>query len=425
MPNDDCSHSLFLLQGRIQHYHWGGYHFIPELLGRRNDGNRPFAELWMGAHAQAPSEALCDAGPIPLHELIQREPAKILGSENRQRYGDKLPYLFKILDVRDMLSIQVHPSRPQAAAGFAAEEAAGIAIHAPQRNYKDCNHKPEVQIALSEFWMLHGFRPLAEIADVLTSIPAFADLAPWFPLYLHDVEEESADGRELLRRFYEEIMNMPQAVVDRLLQSLLAPIIPLYEQGLLKKISPHYWAAKAARTFPLPGGGMDRGIFSIYFMNLIGLKPGQGTFQGAGLPHAYLEGINVELMANSDNVLRGGLTVKHVDVPELLKVLDFSSGRPGILEGQPLSETEQLYPTPTDDFQLSRIGLKAGQEHNSARKHGPDIMIVLEGSAQITAVGESYLLQRGTIVLAAADSAWRLRSAATGALVFRATAPIA
>jgi mannose-6-phosphate isomerase len=377
----------------------------------------------MGTHTQAPSAVVGDSGLTGLDKVVSTNAEKILGSNTLQRYGAELPFLFKILDAREMLSIQVHPSRLQAAAGFAAEESAGVPLEAPQRNYKDRNHKPEVHVALTPFWMLHGFRPLAEIAEMLAGIPDFADLAPWFPLYLLDVGEETTGGEELLRRLYEHLMTMPQAEVDQVLQGLLAHIEPLYDRGHLKKISPHYWAVKAARAFPRPGGGIDRGLFSLYFLNLVELLPGQGTFQGAGVPHAYLEGTTVELMANSDNVLRGGLTPKHVDVPELLKTIRFAGGKPEVITGVAVSATEHLYRTPVDDFQLSRIELMAGERHTVSQPHGPDILILLEGVARIEAPGQAFELPRGGIVMAAADAEWSL-SSGPGALLYRATVPL-
>ncbi|HNW59814.1 MAG TPA: mannose-6-phosphate isomerase, class I [bacterium] len=416
------SSALYRLHGRVQHYPWGGYEFIPRLLGLANPELRPFAELWMGTHPQAPSEVESGGERLGLDALVRREPERILGAGVHARFGAELPFLFKILDARDMLSIQVHPSRPEAEAGFAAEEAAGVPRNAPQRNYRDRNHKPEVHVALTRFWMLHGFRPLAEIADLLDTIPAFTGLAPWFSLYLHDVQEDPAGQVQLLRRLYEQLMTLPQQEVDRVLGALLDQIGPLFDRGLLKKISPHFWAVKAARAFPLAAGGFDRGIFSIYLLNLLKLEPGQGTFQGAGVPHAYLEGTTVELMANSDNVLRGGLTPKHVDVPELLKTIRFNGGKPELLTATPLAPCEKLYSTAVEDFQLARIDLQAGAVHRSPVPHGPDILILLEGSAAIAAAGEQLELGRGAIVLAAADVEWQLRST-SGALLFRASVP--
>jgi len=415
--------SLYPLHGRVMHYPWGGYACIPGLLGVRNDEKRPFAELWLGSHPQAPSEVEVEGGRIDLVELLRREGERILGSAVLARFGAGLPFLFKVLDAREMLSIQVHPSRAQSEAGCAAEEAAGMPLTDPRRNYKDRNHKPEVHVALSEFWMLHGFRPLEEIADVLAGIPDFTGLSPWFPLHLLEVDEDPAGRAELLRRLYAFIMTMPQDEADRILGGLLAHLEPLYDAGSLHKSSPHYWAVKAARSFPLPEGHIDRGIFSIYLMNLVELQPGQGTFQGAGVPHAYLEGVNVELMANSDNVLRGGLTPKHVDVAELLKTIRFDDGRPEILTGVVAEGGERLYPAPVDDFLLSRIELEPRGVHASGSGHGPDILIALEGEASIRAEGEELALRRGDALLAAANSPWRLHSS-SGALLYRATVPL-
>lgn len=423
MKSRRLAQMLYPLHGRVMHYPWGGYTCIPGLLGVSNDEKRPFAELWLGSHPQAPSAVEVEGGRAGLDELLRREGERILGPAISARFGVGLPFLFKVLDAREMLSIQVHPSRAQAEAGYAAEEAAGVPIADPRRNYKDRNHKPEVHVALSEFWMLHGFRPLEEIADVLAGIPDFTGLAPWFPLHLLEVDEDPAGRAELLRRLYAFIMTMPQDEADRILGGLLAHLEPLYDEGRLHKGSPHYWAVKAARSFPLPEGHIDRGIFSIYLMNLIGLQPGQGTFQGAGVPHAYLEGINVELMANSDNVLRGGLTPKHVDVEELLKTIRFDDGRPEILSGVPAEGGELCYPAPVDDFLLSCIALAPGGEQEGGSGHGPDILIVLEGEASIRAEGEELALRRGEALLAAAASPWRLHSS-SGALLYRATVPL-
>lgn len=420
----NAASTLYRLHGRVQHYPWGGYDYIPALLGVPNPARQPFAELWMGTHPQAPSEVELAEGRIGLDELIRRSPGTILGAAVHARFGAELPFLFKILDAREMLSIQVHPSRPQAEAGFAAEEAAGVPADAPQRNYRDRNHKPEVHVALTRFWMLHGFRPLAEIADLLTGIPAFSGISPWFPLALLEADEDPAAQERLLRRLYEHLMTLPQFEVDRLLGGLLAGIEPLFDRGLLKKNSPDYWAVKAARAFPLPGGGIDRGLFSIYLLNLLELQPGEGTFQGAGVPHAYLEGVTVELMANSDNVLRGGLTPKHVDVQELLKTLRFQGGTPERLTASAVAPDELLYRTPVADFQLSRIALAPGDTCRSAAAHGPEILIVVEGSAGMTvAGGVQRPLERGGILLAAADAPWQLASN-TGALLFRASVPL-
>ena len=257
------------------------------------------------------------AGREPLDKLIAEAPEAILGQAANAHFGGRLPYLFKILDVHKMLSIQAHPTLAQARRGFARENAEGISLEASSRNYKDDNHKPEIGVALTEFWMLHGFRPLEQIAETFGQYSragcADARLSPAAGCRPATIMRPAAG---LLRELYSNVMTMPQEQVDSLLNALLSR---LQAKPPSDKDSADYWALRAAENFPLPGGHRDRGIFSVYLLNLVHLRPGQGTFQPAGVLHAYLEGVNVELMANSDNVLRGGLTTKHVDVPELLE----------------------------------------------------------------------------------------------------------
>src|SRR6185312_14307445 len=305
---------VYKLSGKVQHYAWGGADFIPALLSMPNREKRPFAEYWIGAHENSPAMVETDglekgaagaaAGQVALDAYIRQRPAERLGPYTAQRFG-RLPYLLKILDVKDMLSIQVHPSKQAAEAEFAAENARGMAPGAPDRNYKDDNHKPELMAALSEFWLLHGFKPEEDLIRLLADTPELNFLTPVF----------AVGGYQQL---YRTVMEMPQKNVREVLQPLLDRIIPLYKSGELSRNQEHFWAARAALTYG-GHGEIDRGIFSIYFFNLLNLQPGEAIFQAAGLPHAYLEGQNVEIMANSDNVLRGGLTQKHVDVPELMK----------------------------------------------------------------------------------------------------------
>jgi mannose-6-phosphate isomerase len=172
------THALFKLQGCVQHYDWGGFDFIPKLLGAPHPAPRPCAEFWLGVHASGPSLIMSAEGSVPLPEFIKQSPEGILGCDVAARFGNHLPYLLKILDARKMLSIQAHPTLSQARDGFAAEELAGVPLTASTRNYKDTNHKPEVHVALTDFWMLHGFRPLEEIAAILAEHPGIRSLFP-------------------------------------------------------------------------------------------------------------------------------------------------------------------------------------------------------------------------------------------------------
>jgi mannose-6-phosphate isomerase len=407
---------IIRLKGRVQHYDWGGYDYIAELIREKNSDHKPYAELWMGAHPQYPSLADVSGFEVHLDALIAANPLLILGSKVAAMFDGKLPFLFKILDVRKMLSIQVHPSLDQARQGFERENQQGIRPDATERNYKDPFHKPELHIALTDFWMLHGFRPWSEILDILRSVPAFQPLSTWITA----TPAAGKNSSESLRKLYAHIMEMPQRNVDAMLSVLLDKLEPLDKAGQLIKSSPHYWARRAREQHPLADGHLDRGIFSIYLMNLINIPAGRGTFQPAQKPHAYLEGVTVELMANSDNVLRGGLTPKHVDVAELLKTLSFESGAPKLIKGHKGNALERFYHTDFDGFQLSRIDLVANDEFKPRMHHGPEIVIMLEGESWAHSRGLSLAMERGQIIFIPANIPYLLRTS-RHAVLFRAT----
>jgi len=378
---------MFPLTGKVQHYAWGGKEFIPGLLGISNPENRPFAEYWMGVHHAATATVkLSDNAHTGLDNLIRSEPRRWLGQRLIPQFHD-LPYLLKVLDVKDMLSIQVHPGKEAALKGYELENAAGIPHDAPNRNYKDNNHKPEVTLALEESWLLHGFRNEKELLEILDKVEPLQTLQPVF---------ESSGYRGL----YQYVMDLPQESVNLLLQPLADKILPMYAQGMLNRSQPDFWAARAMITYPQQ---MDRGIFSIYFFNLVKLEIGQAIFQGEGVPHAYLEGKNIELMSNSDNVLRGGLTPKHIDVPELMKNIQFEAVTPQIMDGE-ISSYERRYVCPVPDFSLSIYDFPEGIlfPHQA---NGPEIIFVLEGKGTVEGLdnhplekGLSYFLADGEIL---------------------------
>jgi mannose-6-phosphate isomerase len=412
---------VLTLHGVVQHYDWGGHNFIPDLLGVENATRRPFAELWIGAHAKAPSLVDVEGGEEPLNELISAAPDAILGQAVSARFAGRLPYLFKILDVGKMLSIQAHPTLAQARHGFARENAEGVGLEASCRNYKDDNHKPEIGVALTEFWMLHGFRPLEQMASSFSRTPELGALMPDFAQRLVQAGHHDHEARRrLLRELYSTVMTMPQERVDLLLHPLLAR---LQAEPPVDKSSPDYWALRAAENFPLPGGHRDRGIFSVYLLNLVHLQPGQGTFQPAGVLHAYLEGVNVELMANSDNVLRGGLTTKHVDVPELLNILTFEGGTPNVFGGEMVSSEERIYRTPAEEFELSRIALARHSRYSGDAPYGPKALLVLDGSGTLTSAGKCISLGRGSIAFVPCGTQFVMETRATDLVVFEAGVP--
>jgi mannose-6-phosphate isomerase len=357
---------IFKLTGKVQHYEWGGYDFIPELLGIQKENNKPFAEYWMGAHPSASSSIAVDGKPVSLNQVIQQEPSTFIGDAVYKKFGE-LPYLFKVLDVRDMLSIQVHPTKEEAVKGFASEEAAGISINAPHRNYKDKNHKPEIMVALSEFWLLHGFKQKEELNETLNVVPEFKFLLPVF-------KEHGYKG------LYKEVMELSQERVDQVLSPLAKR--ELAHKNQLTKEQAGYWVNKLLQTGEQIAN-IDRGVFSIYFFNIVKVLPGEGVFQGAGIPHAYLEGQNIELMANSDNVLRGGLTTKHIDVQELLKHAKFEGVTPDVMKGEKVNDVENIYPCSVADFGISLIKLPTGAEY-SHKSYSAEIYLVTEGVIQLT-----------------------------------------
>jgi mannose-6-phosphate isomerase len=371
---------IFKLKGKVQHYAWGGFEFIPHWLGIENSLHKPFAEYWMGAHPSASSELQTANGDLSLYELITGFPEITIGNKVQQKFGE-LPYLFKILDVKDMLSIQVHPTKDEAIKGFEAEEAAGISISAATRNYKDKNHKPEVMIALSEFWLLHGFLQSEALQKVLQSVPEFRDLVELF---------KNNDYKNL----YRHVMEMPQHDVNLLLTPLVLRELQRKKDDELTKEQPGWWIA-TLYEHETSIDNIDRGVFSIYFFNIVKVSPGEGIFQGAGIPHAYLEGQNVELMANSDNVLRGGLTPKHVDVPELLKHTIFKGVIPDIMKGKEIKKGEKNYYCPVDDFGISKIELEQDQPI-TFNATSLEIIAVIDGDMEIKGFN-NLILKRGEV----------------------------
>lgn len=395
--------SVFRLRGKLQHYSWGGYDFIPGLLGLAVEG-KPSAEYWLGAHPSHPALIEVRGAQLPLNEWIAADREAVLGSSVAASYNG-LPFLLKVLDVRQMLSIQVHPEKAAAEQAFAEEERRGIPRNAPHRNYKDANHKPELMVALGDFWLLHGFKPAAPLTEILSAEPDLNFLLPLF----------EKGGNEAL---YRTVMQMPQAEVNRIFEPVLKRITPLYENGELQKSQEDFWAARAAATF-CKNGQIDRGIFSIYLFNLLHLKKGQGIYQPAGLPHAYLEGQNVEIMADSDNVLRAGLTDKHTDIGELMKHVRFEPTEPKVLNRQPGAVT--VYKSNAAEFGLSAYEPSAA-DPISWSTSGPEMVLVMQGEIHLAAGGEKQNFKRGDAAFLTAGAVAEIQPQ-PGTLFFRAAVP--
>ncbi len=394
--------------GKVQHYAWGGYYYLPKLLNIPVKKGETYAEFWLGTHERGSAELRNGSDqPVSLKDYIEAFPIQTLGEQAYRLFG-RLPFLLKVLDVKDMLSIQVHPSKENAQSAFEAENASGIDLTAPERNFKDDNHKPELMLAVSEFWLLHGFKNPKVLQGILREIPELHFLVPVF-------------GGDNYKKLYKHVMEMPQNQVDRHLKTLVERVIPHYQNGKLNKDKEDFWVARAAMTYS-QSGHIDRGIFSIYFFNLLHLQPGQAVFQDAGLPHAYLEGQNVEIMSNSDNVLRGGLTPKHVNVQELLKHVKFEATVPNIISGKPAGGDRQIFSTPAPDFELSRMQIAKGQSLQTVSRSA-EIFLLFTGSAEITEDGRKGFKRNKGEAWVSFDGATFAITALEDTVVYQASIP--
>ena len=378
---------IYQLKGCIQPYVWGGKHYIANLLNVTNT-QEPYAEYWLGAHTTAPSQLLITNGEISLLDFLHKNPTA-LGTQSRQLFGDNLPYLLKILDVANPLSIQLHPTKKQAEIGFAQENAAGIPLNDPKRTYKDDNHKPEMMIALSDFWLLHGFKTKAKILDTLRQRPSLADLATKL------TSQNLAD-------FYADIMLSTQEQLAQWLLPIIDDQQEAYEQNQLAMQDPDYWVLYTLHAMQISRDKLDAGLMSFYLFNIVNLQVGEGIFQAAGVPHAYLRGQNIELMACSDNVIRGGLTPKHVDIEQLLKIIDCSEIVPQIIAPAPKNQV-YTYPTPIADFALSNMPYAKNTEISDRTLNGT-ILLVMAGEITLEAAQQKLTLKQGQAVFIEADT---------------------
>jgi mannose-6-phosphate isomerase len=417
---------LLKLDNPIQNYAWGSKTALARLQGRPA-ASEPEAELWIGAHPKAPSVVTVAGQRVTLDRLVADRLGETLGS-TADRFGPALPFLLKILAVAEPLSIQAHPSLAQAAEGFAREQAAGIAPDAPNRNYRDRNHKPELAVALEPYWMMSGFRPYADLVRHLEAVgvPELRDVIA----ALHRRPTERALGSllatalQLNDRQRDDLVSRAEKYAASQLSSKdcgsnsAHPGSP--SVALTEVEAPARWVERLAASYP-----GDAGVLSPYLLNLVRLAPGEGIFTGAGTLHAALSGTAVELQANSDNVLRGGLTVKHVDVPELLRVARFVPEEAAVLSPPADANGERRYPTPAAEFALSAVALDRlppGRRVFSATVNGPEILLLLHGEATVTdAQGRSLGCRSGeALFVPAAVGSYRVHGTA---LLFRARVP--
>ncbi|MEU9334855.1 mannose-6-phosphate isomerase, class I [Streptomyces sp. NPDC048290] len=346
------------LDNTVRPYAWGSTTAIPRLLGTEPTGE-PQAEMWMGAHPGAPSRTPRGT----LDDVIKADPERELGPATVARFGPRLPFLLKLLAAGAPLSLQVHPDLTQAKEGYADEERRGIPLDAPHRNYKDANHKPELICALTEFDGLCGFRDPNDAADLLDglgvpSLKPYADLLRAHP-------EEAALREVLTAVLTADPEDMTRTVTETATacERLGGPYTPYAD------IARHY-----------PG---DPGVLAALLLHHVRLQPGEALYLGAGIPHAYLDGLGVEIMANSDNVLRCGLTPKHIDVPELLRVVRFAPTDPGVLRPEADPDGEEVYATPIDEFRLSRYLLTDGATPRDLTRPTPQILLCTTGTLHL------------------------------------------
>lgn len=389
---------IFPLIGGLQPYVWGGKNYLPELL-HLTKNNDHYAEWWLGTHPALPSLVKINEENLALSQLIAKNP-QLLDEQSRQTFGENLPFLLKILDVAEPLSIQLHPTKAQAEIGFEEENKKNIPLNAPHRTYKDRNHKPEMMMALSDFWLLHGFK---KKADIIQSLNAHASLKPL---------AEKLQNEEI-KNFYADIMQANQ----KDLKAWLLPIIEKQQQAFnddrLSLSNPDYWLLYSIQAMNISLEQLDAGLLCFYLFNLVHLKKGEGIFQGAGIPHAYLRGQNIELMATSDNVIRGGLTPKFVNVRALLEVVDCQEITPEIFPAPTIEKTFHFFPRRVEDFRLGYLGFKP-QEIIDNFAENAEILLVMEGEIYLQAENETLVLKQGESAFIGAKTRYQIHSKTQG-----------
>lgn len=383
-------------------YAWGSRTAIADFTGRPSPTAHPEAELWFGAHPGDPAFLQTDGGEVSLLAALREDPEGQLGAAVVERFGETLPFLVKVLAADEPLSLQAHPSAQQAAEGYDREERLGIPVSAPMRNYRDRSHKPELLVALNRFEALAGFRPVARTVELMRAL-GVAELDPFVNL-LHGQSEP--DG---LRALFTTWITAPQPHLDVLVPAVLDGAIDYIRAGHTEFVAEAKTMLELGERYP-----GDAGVLAAMLLNRITLEPGEGIYLPAGNLHAYLHGVGVEVMANSDNVLRGGLTPKHVDVPELLRVLDFTPTpdlvlRPEIAGNGVAGDGVELeYHTPAPEFAVAVLRLEGddvGHEVDAPSRHdGPQVLVCTEGGVEVHGKGDGGLtLRQGAAAWVTAD----------------------
>lgn len=378
------------VSGVPRDYAWGSADAIHELVGTVPDG-RPLAELWFGAHPTAPARL---AGvPADLRSLIAADPAGALGQDVTARFGVELPYLLKLVAPARPLSLQVHPSLERAREGYAAEDRAGIPLHARHRNYRDRNHKPELVFALTTFDAVCGFRAPRRAAELLAGLGA--PLAR--SLHRTLVADPTATG---MRAAFTTLLDEPTRPSPQDVAQVVEACAARLAAG---SPSPR---ADATVGLLAEDYAADPGVVASLLLNPVTLQPGEAMFVPAGGVHAYLSGLGVEVMASSDNVLRAGLTSKHIDVPEVLDAVDYIAAPPIRVAPEVFHGATRMFYVPVDDFELSVTRLTDGDCRSGPRPlpgRGPRMLLCLEGQVEVCSAADRMELRRGEAAFARAD----------------------
>ncbi|MCV7219402.1 mannose-6-phosphate isomerase, class I [Mycolicibacterium elephantis] len=408
---------MHLLRGAVRTYAWGSRTAIAEFTGRPSPTMHPEAELWFGAHPGDPAWLQTDDGEQSMLDMLREDPEGQLGAAVCSRFGNALPFLVKVLAADEPLSLQAHPSAEQAVEGFNREERAGIPISAPNRNYRDPSHKPEILVALGQFEALAGFRPGERTVELMRAL-GVSDLDPFINLL--DAQSD-ADG---LRALFTTWITAPQPDIDVLVPAVLEGAINYVRSGKRKFAAEAKTVLELGERYPA-----DAGVLASLLLNRISLAPGEAIYLPAGNLHAYLEGVGVEVMANSDNVLRGGLTPKHVDVPELLRVLDFTPAADMVIRPEIAADgTELVYDTPAPEFAVSVLSIdgdQLGHEIDAPTRHdGPQILLCTQGETVVHAKSSKVTLQRGSAAWVSADDGPIRLVASEPTKLFRSTVGI-
>ncbi|MCR9684653.1 mannose-6-phosphate isomerase, class I [Vibrio antiquarius] len=384
---------IFRLSNPIKNFEWGCKYALSELFGIPNPDMRPQAELWMGAHSNGSSHIKIRGEELSLADAINSDSAYWLG-EQMEKGIEQLPFLVKILAANQPLSIQVHPSKVAAETGFEKENAQGIAFDSPERNYKDSNHKPELVYAITPYLAMNGFRQLDEIHKLFSAMEL-----PSVELILEPFLANPS--RKTLERLFAAVLQLDESEKQQAISELLS--FDSSKNYSTEVVEAFQLITELAKLYP-----NDVGLFSPLFLNIIELHPGEAMFLYAETPHSYLKGVGVEVMANSDNVLRAGLSPKYIDVPELIANTKFESIKPSDLKMEPIKQGERLiYPIPVEDFKFDIID----DAILDITVLSPEILLCVNGTAEIKTEQNCVTLKAGeSVMIPAATSSYSLNS---------------